>query len=77
MSRYLELLLPDECSAEHVASLLPADREARSTSDFDGESMQVRWTGEPHDREAARDEITAALAEIGIENFPPRFFDDP
>jgi len=76
-SRHLGLLLPDGCSAEHIASLLPARREARPTSDFDGESMLLRWTGEAHDRDAARDEITAALAEIGIGRFSPRFFDDP
>lgn len=76
MSRYLDLRLPDECSATHVASLLPARRAARPTSDFEQESLQVMWTGDDHDREEARQEISSALAELGIDNATLRFFDE-
>lgn len=76
MSRFLDLPLPEGSSAEYVALLVPARRMSRSTSDYDGESLQVMWTGDHQDREAARAEIGAALAEAGIDDAAVRFFDE-
>jgi len=49
MSRFLGAPLPDGRSAEYIARILPARRAARSTSDYDGESLQVMWTGHSQD----------------------------
>lgn len=76
MTTFLELPLPDGCSAAYVGSLLPVRRHPLPTSDYDGESLRVEWTGEPQDREVARTEIRAALAEAGIAAAAVRFFDD-
>jgi hypothetical protein len=77
MSRFLGAPLPDGGSAEYIARILPVRRAARSTSDYDGESLQVMWTGHSQDREDARAEIGAALAEAGLDEAVVRFFDEP
>lgn len=77
MSRFLGAPLPDGSSAEYIARILPARRAARSTSDYDGESLHVMWTGHSQDREDARAEIGAALAVASLGEAVVRFFDEP
>lgn len=68
--------LPRGCGPDEVIPLLPRPRAARDDSRLSGTYVAIDWDGSAEDREKARDEIGAALAEIGFDGRDVKFLDE-
>jgi hypothetical protein len=77
MSDILTAQLPD-CSSRAVAALLDPHRQPETigTANLAGEWITVWTNGTPADREAARAELLAAMAEVGSAAGVLRFQDE-
>lgn len=70
--------LPVGCPAEHVAPLLEQRRDAHGITALDGTGgyLELDYDGTDQDRELARTEIQAALADLGCPDLAVSFSDE-
>ncbi|GAB2585210.1 hypothetical protein [Microlunatus antarcticus] len=59
----LQCQIPEDCSPDYLLSLIPPARGAWLDRRLAGTGLVVRSNGSDHDRQLARDEIQAALAQ--------------
>lgn len=72
----LSYVLPTDCDHEYVRGLIEPRRGAALDRFLAGTYLEVGYNGTDPDREAARTEITAALAQAGSRHTDVRFEDD-
>ena len=72
----LGFVIPTDCSASYLLTLLEPRRAPVRDDRVGGPALTVVWNGTEQDREAARVELAAALADAGSLTREVRFTDE-